>query len=123
PDFLEDLISNNLLDAPPRGAIRMELLCQIALERSIPDVSNGVVAGAIVADFGSSFAQLRLCHQGTDLPALPLLLAPAQSFDLLLSGRNPVDEGRRGHARRASCPLPSWSGPNGPSLLLCCNDA
>src|SRR5262245_40931639 len=60
----------------------MKLLCQIALERSIPDVSD-VVTRTIVADFGSSFAQLCLCHQGTDLPALPLLLAPAPSFDLL----------------------------------------
>ena len=40
PDFLEDLVSDNLLDALSRGVIRMEPLCQIALERSIPEVTD-----------------------------------------------------------------------------------
>jgi hypothetical protein len=51
PDFLEDLVSNNLLDALSGGVIRMELLCQIALERSIPDVSN--LLTAIIVSFMS----------------------------------------------------------------------
>ncbi len=73
PDFLEDLVSNNLLDALSGGIIRMEPLCQIALERSIPDVAD-VLTISIVADFGGGFEQLRLYHQGANLPALPLLL-------------------------------------------------
>ena len=40
PDFLKDLVSDNLLDALSRGVIRMEPLCQIALERSIPEVTD-----------------------------------------------------------------------------------
>src|SRR5258707_4295057 len=40
PDFLENLVSNNLLDAFSGGVIRVKPLCQIALERSIPDVSD-----------------------------------------------------------------------------------
>ena len=72
PDFLEDLVSNNLLDALSWGVIRVEPLCQIALERSIPDVTD-ILSATMVAGFGSGFEQLRLCYQGTDLPALPLL--------------------------------------------------
>jgi hypothetical protein len=34
PDFLEDLVSKNLLDAFSGGKIRVEPLCQVALERS-----------------------------------------------------------------------------------------
>src|SRR5438876_7264246 len=77
PDFLEDLVSNNLLDAVSGGVIRVELLCQIALERSIPKVAD-VLTVTIVAGVCSSFDQLRLCHQGTMLPALPLLVDGAQ---------------------------------------------
>ena len=73
PDFLENLVSNDLLDAFSWGEIRVEPLCQIALERSIPDVTDILVA-TIVAGFGSGFEKLRLCHQGTDLPALPFLV-------------------------------------------------
>jgi len=40
PDFLEDLVSNNLLDALSGGVVRVEPLCQIALERGIPDVTD-----------------------------------------------------------------------------------
>jgi hypothetical protein len=42
PDLLEDLVSDNLLDALSRGVIRVEPLCQIALERSIPEVTDFV---------------------------------------------------------------------------------
>src|SRR5207302_1225191 len=56
-------VSNNLLDALSGGIIRMEPLCQIALERSIPDVAD-VLTISIVADFGGGFEQLRLYHQG-----------------------------------------------------------
>src|SRR5262245_21119355 len=86
PDFLEDLVSNNLLDALSGGVIRVELLCQKALERSIPDVTD-ILTATIVAGFGRNFEQLRLSHQGAGLPALPLLVdrgrQHAQSFDLL----------------------------------------
>ena len=54
PDLLEDLVSNNLLDALSGGVIRVELLCQIALERSIPDVTD-ILTATIVAGFGGSF--------------------------------------------------------------------
>ncbi len=64
----------------------MELLCQKALERSIPDVTD-ILTASIVAGFGNRFEQLRLRHQGTGLPALPLLAdrgrQRAQSLDLL----------------------------------------
>src|SRR5262249_17350996 len=86
PDFLEDLVANELLDALPRSEIGVELLCQKALERSIPSVT-GVLPAVVVAGFGSRFEQLRLRHQGTHLPALPLLFERGQShpqpFDLL----------------------------------------
>ena len=54
PDFLENLVSNDLLDALSGGVIRVEPLCQIALERSIPDVTD-ILPASIVAGFGSSF--------------------------------------------------------------------
>ena len=54
PDFLEDVVSNNLLEALSGGAIRVELLCQIALERSIPEFGD-ILTATIVAGFGSSF--------------------------------------------------------------------
>jgi uncharacterized protein YerC len=54
PDFLEDLVSNNLLDALSGGVIRVELLCQKALERSIPDVTD-ILTATIVAGVGGSF--------------------------------------------------------------------
>ena len=69
PDFLKDLVSNDLLDAFSWGEIRVEPLCQIAPERSIPDVTD-ILTATIVAGFGNGFEQLGLCHQGTDLPAL-----------------------------------------------------
>ena len=72
PDFLEDLVSNDLLDAFSGGEIRVEPLRQIALERSIPAVTH-ILTATIVAGFGSGFEQLGLCNQGTDLPTLPLL--------------------------------------------------
>ena len=72
PDFLEDLVSNNLLDALSGGEIRVEPLCQIALERSIPDVAD-VLTIRIVADFGGGFEQLRLYHRiATMDPKAPL---------------------------------------------------
>ena len=78
PDFLEDLVSNDLLDAFSWGEIRVEPLCQIALERSIPDVTDILSATSLVAGLGSRLETLRLCHQGTDLPALPLLVCRSQ---------------------------------------------
>jgi hypothetical protein len=54
PDFLEDLASNNLLDALSGGVIRVELLRQKALERTIPDVTD-VLTATIIAGFGSGF--------------------------------------------------------------------
>src|SRR5947199_5002589 len=54
PDFLEDLVSDNLLDAFSGGVIRVEPLCQIALERSIPKVTD-ILTATIVAGFGGSF--------------------------------------------------------------------
>src|SRR5262249_2539130 len=75
PDFLEDLVSNDLLDAFSWGEIGVETLCQIALERTIPDVTDILT---IVAGFGSGFEQLGLCHQRTDLPALPFLVCRSQ---------------------------------------------
>ena len=54
PDFLEDLVSKDLLDAFPRGVIRVEPLCQIALERSVPDVTD-ILTAIIVGGFGSRF--------------------------------------------------------------------
>src|SRR4029453_13727356 len=84
PDFLEELVANDLLDAFSGGVVRVELLRQKALERSIPDVAD---IPSIVAGFGRRFEQLRLRHQGTGLPALPLLAdrgqQHAQSLDLL----------------------------------------
>ena len=77
PDFLEDLVSNDLLDAFSWGEIRVEPLCQIALERSIPDVTD-ILTATIVAGFGSGFEQLGLCNQGTDLPTLPMLICRGQ---------------------------------------------
>src|SRR5215831_16706075 len=77
PDSLEKLVSNDLLDAFSWGEIRVEPLCQIALERSISDVTD-ILTTTIVAGFGSGFEQLGLCHQGTDLPALPLLVCRGQ---------------------------------------------
>ena len=52
PDFLEDLVSNNLLDALSGGVIGVELLCQIALERNIPEVTD-ILRATIVAGLGS----------------------------------------------------------------------
>jgi hypothetical protein len=54
PDFLEDLVSNDLLDAFSGGEIRVEPLRQIALERSIPAVTH-ILTATIVAGFGSGF--------------------------------------------------------------------
>src|SRR6266481_918520 len=54
PDFLEDLVSKDLLDAFPGGVIRVEPLCQIALERSVPDVTD-ILTAIIVGGFGSRF--------------------------------------------------------------------
>src|ERR1700680_184569 len=71
PDFLENLVSHNLLDPGAGSEIRVELLCQIPLECSIPEVSN-ILSTTIIAGFG--FEQCRLCHQCTMLPALPLLV-------------------------------------------------
>src|SRR5207247_6468267 len=52
---------------------------------SILEVTD-ILTAIIVAGFGSSFESLRLCHQGTNLPALPLLLdrdrSHAQALDL-----------------------------------------
>ena len=44
PDFLENLVSNDLLDAFSWGEIRVEPLCQITLERSISDVTDILTA-------------------------------------------------------------------------------
>src|SRR5262249_41918321 len=85
PDFLEDLAAHDLLEAFAGGIIGVELLCQIALERSIPDVGDVLTAG-MAAGFGGRFEQVRLRDQGTDLPALPMLVhrgdQQAQSVDL-----------------------------------------
>ena len=54
PDFLEELVSNNLLDALSGGVVRVEPLREIALARSIPDVTD-ILTATIVAGFGSSF--------------------------------------------------------------------
>jgi len=54
PDFLENLVSNSLFDALSGGVIRMEPFCQIALERSIPEVAD-ILTTTIVAGFGGSF--------------------------------------------------------------------
>ena len=53
PDFLEDLVSNNFLDAFSGGVIRVEPLCQIALKRSVPEVTDFLIA-TMVTGFGSS---------------------------------------------------------------------
>jgi hypothetical protein len=78
PDFLENLGSNNLLDALPRRVIRVEPLCEIAPERSVPEVTDFLTV-TMITGFGRSFEQLRLCHQGADLPALALLVDRARS--------------------------------------------
>jgi hypothetical protein len=39
PDFLEDLVSNDLLDAFSWGEIRVEPLCQIAVERYLTSLT------------------------------------------------------------------------------------
>ena len=77
PNFLEDFASDNLLDAVSGGVIRMELLCQEALEGSISEIADTLPA-TIVADIFRSFHQLRLCRQGTTLPSLSLLVDRAQ---------------------------------------------
>src|SRR5258707_6344981 len=78
PDFLEDLVANDLLDALSGGVIGVEALRQKALERSIPDVTH-VPTADIAAGLGGRFEQLRLHHQGAQLPALPLLLERRRS--------------------------------------------
>ena len=56
------------------------------LSDAYPGVT-GILPAVVVAGSGSRFEQLRLRHQGTHLPALPLLLergqSPPQPFDLL----------------------------------------
>src|SRR5439155_14944654 len=83
PDFLEDLVANDLLDALSGGVIGVEALRQKALERSIPDVTH-VPSADIAAGLGGRFEQLRLRHQGAQLPALPLLLERRRSRVQLL---------------------------------------
>src|SRR5262249_55713843 len=86
-DFLEDLVSNNLLDAFSGRVIGVKPLCQIALERSISEFGY-VLRGTIFAYFGASFEYLGLSCQGTNLPAPSLLVNRAQqdeqSFVLIL---------------------------------------
>src|SRR5262249_19113057 len=54
PDFFEELVSNSLFDTLSGGVIRVEPFCQIALERSIPEVAD-ILTTSIVAGFGGSF--------------------------------------------------------------------
>src|SRR5439155_15539088 len=63
--------------------IGVEALRQKALERSIPDVTH-VPSAEIAAGLGGRFEQLRLRHQGAQLPALPLLLERRRSRVQLL---------------------------------------
>src|SRR6267154_6701362 len=76
PNFLEDLASDNFFDAVSGGVIRMELLCQISLKRSIPEIAY--ILAAIIVHICGSFEQLHFCHQGATLPALPLLVDRVQ---------------------------------------------
>src|SRR5919201_3915507 len=86
PDFLEDLVADDLLDPWRGGVIGVKALRQKALERSVPDVAH-VLSADLADGLGGRFEQLRLRHQGADLPALALLLeggrARAQSFALV----------------------------------------
>src|SRR5262249_9511543 len=120
---LEDLVANDRLEAFAGREIGVELLCQIAFERSIPHVGD-VLTASIATGFGSRFQQVRLRHQGTDLPALPMLIhrgeQQAQSVDLLrhraVVDELPLMEGRRAHSGRASCRRSFWSEPSSSPL-------
>src|SRR5215475_13712810 len=57
-------------------------------------------------------------HVGSRVRMCRLMLAMSQEKLAAALGLNPIDEGRRGHSRRASYPLSFWSEPSGSSLVL-----
>jgi hypothetical protein len=79
PNFLEDLASDNLLDSVSGGVIRMELLCEVASKRSIPDITD-ILTGSSAGNMIGRFGQIRLCFQGPTLPALSLFFSGKQKL-------------------------------------------
>ena len=117
PNFLEDLVSDNLLDPVPGGIIRMEPFCQIALKRNIPEIAD-ILAATIIAEICSSFDQLRFRHQGTTLPAFSLVVDRAQNrAQFPVTDEIPLMEVVE--VIHEELHIPGLQGQNQTALLLC----